>query len=147
MVGTLVTKRLIHRLMVHGKKLKAERIFLNTIQKVRKTSKIPFYMILLRSLFYVSPMIVSKAVRKGGGVFFVPFPLLKKKQLFIGISWLVKEARKNKGGRQTKRQRNISDRLAFHLLQSCKNKGLIVKKKQNEHKSAIKGRALIHFRW
>ena len=133
--------------MVHGKKLKAEIIFLNTLKKCRKMSKIPFYIILLKSLFYISPMIISKAVRKGGGTFFVPFPLLKKKQLFIGISWLVKEARKNKGGRKINIQGNISNRLAYHLLQSCKNKGTIVKKKQNEHKSAIKGRALIHFRW
>lgn len=143
----ILTKLLIHRLMIHGKRAKAENIFLNTLKKLTKKSKIPFSKIFFRSLFYVSPIIVSKPVRKGGGVFLVPFPLIKKKQLFIGISWLVKEARKNKLGRKKKFQGDISARLAHHILQSSKNQGTIVKKKQNEHKSAIKGRALVHFRW
>jgi small subunit ribosomal protein S7 len=128
------------RLMKNGKLFKAENIFLKSLHLLRKRSKIPLSHLILKLLVNICPVLEVKSIRRGGGVFRVPFPLSKKRQFFLGLSWLIQETRKRSG---------LSFPIVFsrELLEASRGRGSTVRKRRSNHKLARASRAFAHFRW
>lgn len=128
------------RLMKKGKRFKAENLFLRALHLVQKRSKTPLPHIIFRMLMHVCPLLEVKSIRRGGGVFRVPFPLSRKKQLSLGLSGLIKEARKRKSP-------SLSLALSRECLEAAQGRGATARKQKSNHKLARASRAFSHFRW
>jgi small subunit ribosomal protein S7 len=135
-----IMNKLICRVMVDGKRSKAESIVLSTLQRISKTSKIPARQVIMKALLNVCPIIEVKSLRVGGGAFQVPFPISKSKQLSVGIQWLVKHARGRSG-------RSMADRLSREIMDASTGQGASVRACELQHKLAQSNRAFAHFRW
>ena len=133
-------EKLIARVMVDGKRSKAEKIVLASLQQVNQSSKLPVRRVLIQALINVCRVVEVKSLRVGGGAFQVPFPISKTKQLSLGIRWLVKHARKRAG-------RSMVDRLTREILDASNGQGESVRARQLQHKLAEANRAFAHFRW
>jgi|MDTF01.1.fsa_nt_gb small subunit ribosomal protein S7 len=134
-------KRLIPHLMSNGQLSKAEKLVHKAVDKIRKKKKkAATRRVIISALLRVCPGIEVKSVRVGGGAFQVPFPISKRKQLSLGMSWLVKYARKRPG-------RSMASRFARELLDAHKGQGASVRKRKSLHKLARANRAFAHFRW
>jgi small subunit ribosomal protein S7 len=135
-----VMEKLIARVMVDGKRSKAEKIVLASLQRISSTSKIPVRKVVIKALINVCPIVEVKSLRVGGGAFQVPFPIGKTKQLSLGICWLVKNARKRPG-------HSMVDRLSREIIDASNVQGASVRTRELQHKLAEANRAFAHFRW
>jgi len=135
-----IIEKLTSQVMTRGKRSKAEKIVLASLEQIsQKSGKNPFE-VLLEALINTCPIMEVKSKRIGGGFFQVPFPLGKKKQMALGISWLVKSAKKQPG-------RSMISCLSREILVASKGYGVSVKKRELQHNIAKKNRAFAHFRW
>ena len=135
-----VMEKLIARVMVDGKRSKAEKIVLASLQEISRGSRLPVRRVVIQALINVCPVVEVKSLRVGGGAFQVPFPISKTKQLSLGIRWLVKHARKRGG-------RSMVDRLSREIIDASNGQGESVRARQLQHKLAEANRAFAHFRW
>jgi len=135
-----VMEKLIARVMVDGKRSKAEKIVLASLRQIGESSQKPVRRVLVKALINVCPIVEVKTLRVGGGAFQVPFPISKRKQLSLGICWLVKEARKRSG-------RSMADRLSREIIDASNGQGGSVRTHELQHKLAEANRAFAHFRW
>jgi small subunit ribosomal protein S7 len=126
--------------MHKGKLFKAEKLLLEALRLLQKRIKIPLYHIILKLLIHICPLLEVKSVRRGGGFFRVPFPLSRKKQFSLGLSSLIKEARK----RNTP---SFHIALCRECLEASQGRGPTVRKRKYHHKLARGSRAFAHFRW
>jgi small subunit ribosomal protein S7 len=133
-------EKLIARVMVDGKRSKAEKIVLASLQEISRGSRLPVRRVVIQSHINVCPVVEVKSLRVGGGAFQVPFPISKTKQLSLGIRWLVKHARKRGG-------RSMVDRLSREIIDASNGQGESVRARQLQHKLAEANRAFAHFRW
>lgn len=135
-----IIEKLIARVMVDGKRSKAEKIVFASLQRISSRSALPTRKVVIKALINVCPIVEVKSLRVGGGAFQVPFPIGKTKQLSLGICWLVKHARKRPG-------HSMVDRLSREILDASKGQGASVRSRDLQHKLAEANRAFAHFRW
>lgn len=136
----LIVNKLISRVMVDGKRSRAETIVLSALQRINTTSKVPVRQVVVKALLNVCPIMEVKSLRVGGGAFQVPFPIGKNKQLSLGVHWLVKHARGRPG-------KSMADRLSREIMDASIGQGASVRARELQHKLAQANRAFTHFRW
>lgn len=137
---TEVHKKLINRIMLDGKKRKAEGIFDNCWFSIESKCESSAAVILEKALLNVSPTLEVRSVRIAGSTYQIPFPIPFNRQLSLGISWIVKSAR-------NRSERHMSIRLAEELMDASKGVGTSVRKRTELHKIAEANRAFAHYRW
>ena len=141
---TLVRK-VTSRLMIHGKRAKAESILGQALLKVEKEHRekrggLPRAFLL--TISRVCPALEVKSVRRGGGIFQVPFPVSKNRQIYMGLSWLIKGARTRR-----KKCYSLEKALTLEILDTCKGKSWSLGQRKSMHRKAIANKAFKHFRW
>lgn len=134
-----LTRKFINHLMYDGKKEKAEKIFLNSLNIIRLKEQKDGIFVLFRALDNSRPLIELRSVRRGGATYQVPVPLKENRSISLGIKWILEAARKKKG--------SFSETLSQALIESSKNIGESVKKREAVHGVALKNRSFTHFRW
>lgn len=134
-----LTRKFVNHLMVDGKKEKAEKIFLDSLNFIYKKEKKDGMTIFFTALEKSKPLVEVRSVRRGGATYQVPVPLKEKRSLSLGMKWLIETARK-KGG-------SFSLNLCLALIEASKNQGDCVKKRDSVHSIALKNRSFTHFRW
>jgi small subunit ribosomal protein S7 len=139
-IKTIITKKLISQVMISGKRSKAEKIVLTSLRQVEQTTNQNAFSVLLKALKNICPVMEVKSKRVGGGIFQVPFPLGKKKQMTLGISWLVNSAQKYSG-------QSMISCLTKEIVAASKGYGPSVRKRELQHQLAKRNRAFTHFRW
>ncbi|OHB34455.1 MAG: 30S ribosomal protein S7 [Planctomycetes bacterium GWA2_40_7] len=136
----LVTK-FINCLMHKGKKSVAEKVFYQTtdILQTRFPDKEPLE-IVETAINNVKPLVEVKSKRVGGATYQVPVEVSRKRQLSLGIRWIL-EATRNKKGKAT------HQKLADELSDAYKKQGVSITKRENTHKMAEANKAFAHFAW
>lgn len=134
-----LTRKFINHLMLDGKKEKAEKIFLTSLNIIRLKEQKDGIFVLFRALENSRPLIELRSVRRGGATYQVPVPLKENRSISLGIKWILEVARKKKGP--------FSETLSQVLIESSKNIGESVKKREATHNVALKNRSFTHFRW
>jgi small subunit ribosomal protein S7 len=134
-----LTRKFVNHIMVDGKKEKAEKIFLESLNFIYKKEKKDGMTIFFQALEKSKPLVEVRSVRRGGATYQVPVPLKEKRSLSLGMKWLIETARK-KGG-------SFSLNLCTALLEASKNQGDCVKKRSSLHTIALKNRSFTQFRW
>jgi small subunit ribosomal protein S7 len=156
--------KVISRVMVHGKRSKAENLLNKAIRQMGEDVKkikekdedqdqelLKFKVrhgllqveAFLHVLILLCPGVEIKSVRRGAGSFQVPFPLTKNRQLYKGISWLVEGARR----RRKRTGVSFEKALGRELFEAYNGRGWAVRQRNYLTKRVKRRRAFINFRW
>ncbi len=135
----LVT-RLINKIMVDGKKGKAQKILYTAFDIIReRTGKDPME-VFDQALKNVMPVLEVRARRVGGSNYQVPVEVRPERRITLGLRWLVQYAR-------LRGERTMEERLANEIIDAANNTGAAVKKREDTHKMAEANKAFAHYRW
>ncbi|MCR6098349.1 30S ribosomal protein S7 [Salipaludibacillus agaradhaerens] len=135
----LVT-RLINRIMVDGKRGKAQTILYKAFDLVRERSGNDPQEVFEQALKNIMPVLEVKARRVGGANYQVPIEVKPERRTTLGLRWLVSYAR-------LRGEKTMEERLANEILDAANNTGAAVKKREDTHKMAEANKAFAHYRW
>jgi len=138
--GDLIVAKFINNLMKKGKKSLAEKIFYQSIEKIKKQGKVDDGIELFKkALDNVAPMLEVKSKRIGGATYQVPIEISEARRMALAMRWIISYSKSRKG-------QTMADRLAAELLAAANNDGSAVKKKEDTHRMAEANKAFSHFR-
>ena len=135
----LVTK-LINRLMVDGKKGKAQTILYKSFDIVaEKTGKDPME-VFQAAMENIKPALEVKSRRVGGANYQVPIEVRPDRSQALGLRWFVQYARLRGG-------HSMAENLANEIIDASNGTGGAVKKREDTHRMAEANKAFAHYRW
>ena len=138
--GDLIVAKFINNLMKQGKKSLAEKIFYQSIEKIKKQGKVADGIELFKkALENVAPVLEVKSKRIGGATYQVPIEISDARPMALAMRWIIGFSKSRKG-------QTMADRLAAELLAAANNDGAAVKKKEDTHRMAEANKAFAHFR-
>ena len=138
--GDLIVAKFINNLMKKGKKSLAEKIFYQSIEKIKKQGKVDDGIELFKkALENVAPVLEVKSKRIGGATYQVPIEISEGRRMALAMRWIIGYSKSRKG-------QTMADRLAAELLAAANNDGSAVKKKEDTHRMAEANKAFSHFR-
>ena len=88
----------------------------------------------------VRPNLEVRSRRVGGATYQVPVEVKSNRSQALALRWLLAASRKRKN-------KSMSDKLFYEIMDASQNKGSAVKKKEDTHKMAESNKAFAHFRW
>lgn len=136
---SVMVSRLINKIMLNGKKQKAENIVYMAMEKAAESVKEKDALqVLLTALDNIKPSLETRSRRVGGANYQIPFEVKGHRQTHLTMMWLVAAARSKKGMPMWRR-------LMLELVDAYNNTGTAVKKKEDTHKMAESNRAFAHF--
>ena len=135
-----VIPKLINSIMYDGKKVVAEKIIYEAIEKIKSKTKEEPINIFNEAINNIRPTVEVRSRRVGGATYQVPVEVKSKRSQALAIRWLVAASRKRK-------DKQMSDKIFNEIYDAYEKKGLAVKKKEDVHKMAESNKAFAHFRW
>ena len=135
-----IIPRLINSIMYDGKKVVAEKIVYEAIEKIKSKTKEEPINIFNEAINNIRPTVEVRSRRVGGATYQVPVEVKSKRAQALAIRWLVAASRKRK-------DKQMSDKIFNEIYDAYEKKGLAVKKKEDVHKMAESNKAFAHFRW
>jgi len=135
--NSVLVQRLINKLMLDGKKLKAERIVYDAIDELEKRAKQPGLEVFEQAIKNISPLMEVKSRRVGGANYQIPYEVKGNRQIHLAFMWLVKIVRNKRG-------KPMHQRLANELMDAYNETGDAFKKKEETHRMAEANRAFAH---
>lgn len=136
--GSVLIQKLIHKVMLNGKKTVAEKIVYGALDKASKKLKKEPADVFQTVLDNVSPAVQLKSRRIGGANYQIPSEVSSDRKLILALRWIISAARKRKGI-------PMADRLAAEFVDAVNNTGGAIKKKDETHRMAEANRAFAHF--
>ena len=137
---SVIIPKLINSIMFDGKKITAEKIVYEAIEKIKTKSKDEPITVFNDAINNVRPTVEVRSRRVGGATYQVPVEVKSKRAQALAIRWLVDSARKRK-------DKHMSDKIFNELFDAYEKKGAAVKKREDVHKMAESNKAFAHFRW
>ena len=136
-----VLSRFINIVMNDGKKSIAEKIVYQALEiasnKLKAKNSLDLFKTALNN---VKPGIEVRSRRVGGATYQVPVEVKSKRAQALALRWLMDATRKRKN-------KTMSEKLYYELLDASQNKGSAIKKREDTHKMAESNKAFAHFRW
>ena len=133
--------RIISKIMQHGKRKLAERMFYEAVEQgakeVNAESPLDF---LNQAIDNVRPGLELKARRVGGANYNIPMPVTAARQETLAVRWVVDIARGKKG-------KAFAQFLKQELVAAFNNEGEAVKKMEDTQRMAEANKAFAHFKW
>ena len=137
---SMIIPKLINSIMYDGKKITAEKIVYEAINKIKTKSKEEPITIFNDAFNNVRPTVEVRSRRVGGATYQVPVEVKSKRSQALALRWIVEASRKRK-------DKKMSDKLFNEIYDAYQNKGSAIKKKEDTHKMAESNKAFAHFRW
>lgn len=139
----VLVHKLINKVMVDGKKSKAEKIVYGAMQILaEKTGEQPLEA-LYKAIENIKPILEVRPRRVGGATYQVPMEVPPRRQISLALRWLV-EATRNRSG---KGNYTMLEKLSNELYDAYNNRGNAVKKKEDTHRMAEANKAFAHYKW
>ena len=132
--------KLMNSIMYDGKKTIAERIVYQALDKIQTKSKEDPIKVFNTAINNIKPTIEVRSRRVGGATYQIPVEVKLKRSHALAIRWLVDASKKRK-------DKVMSDKICFELLDAYNGKGSAIKKKEDTHRMAESNKAFAHFRW
>ncbi len=132
--------KFIHKVMLDGKKSKAERIVYEALDIVEKELKKNPLDVFEQAVRNATPAVEVKPRRVGGATYQVPIDIRADRRLALAMRWLLASARARKG-------KPMSERLAIELMDAFRGQGTTIKKREDTHRMAEANKAFVHYRW
>ena len=137
--STLVEK-FICSMMWDGKKNTAQRIFYDSMEKIRERTSDDPLKLFKKAVENCKPLLEFKTRRVGGANYQVPIEVPQSRRTSLAIRWLILAAR----GRAEK---GMPEKLANELNDAANLRGGAIKKKDDVHRMAEANKAFAHYRW
>ncbi|MFL2887327.1 MAG: 30S ribosomal protein S7 [Candidatus Pelagibacter sp.] len=137
---SVIIPKLINSIMYDGKKITAEKIVYEAIDKIKGKSKEEPITIFNDAINNVRPTVEVRSRRVGGATYQVPVEVKSKRSQALALRWIIDASRKRK-------DKKMSDKLFNEIYDAYQNKGSAIKKKEDTHKMAESNKAFAHFRW
>ena len=136
----LVLAKFMNRIMLDGKKSISEKIVYGAFDLVsKKTDKEPIDFF-HEALNNVKPSLEVRSRRVGGATYQVPVEVKQNRGQALALRWIIDATRKRKN-------KTMSEKLYFEIVDASQNKGSAIKKREDTHKMAESNKAFAHFRW
>lgn len=135
--------KFINLLMIDGKKLKSEKIFLEVLNHLYNRDKNFSLEILEKAFKNLSPLVTVRSVKIRRRSYQVPIPLKESQRIMIGMKWLINYCRKLK----LTKINSFSFYLSEQIFLASQRQGELVKKKYDLHKLAKTNRLFSNYRW
>ena len=137
--GSKVVSKFINSIMYHGKRSTAEKILYSALDKIKTKNQDPIK-IFNTAVSNVRPNLEVRSRRVGGATYQVPVEVKSNRSQALALRWILDASRKRKN-------KTMSEKLFFEILDASQNKGSAVKKREDTHKMAESNKAFAHFRW
>ena len=135
-----VVTKLINRIMIGGKRGKAEKILYDAFDIIKeKTGENPLD-VFNKALENIKPLLEVKSRRVGGSNYQVPMEVSADRSQALGLRWLVNYARLRGG-------KGMAENLANEIIDASNGTGAAVKKREDTHRMAEANKAFAHYRW
>lgn len=131
---------IINKILKEGKKSIAQYIMYKSMEKIENTTKKDPLEVLQKAIENITPSVELKSRRIGGGTYNIPIDINKERGTSLGLSFLIKCARKRAG-------RKFISKLSLEIIDAYNNSGSSVKKKEELHKMALANKALASLRF
>ena len=138
--NSTIIPKLINSIMYDGKKVVAEKIVYEAIEKIKSKTKEEPINVFNEAINNIKPTVEVRSRRVGGVTYQVPVEVKTKRAQALAIRWLVDASRKRK-------DKHMSDKIFNELYDAYEKKGSAVKKREDVHKMAESNKAFAHFRW
>ncbi|MDA8918794.1 30S ribosomal protein S7 [Candidatus Pelagibacter sp.] len=138
--NSTIIPKLINSIMFDGKKVVAEKIVYEAIEKIKSKTKEEPINVFNEAINNIKPTVEVRSRRVGGATYQVPVEVKTKRAQALAIRWLVDASRKRK-------DKHMSDKIFNELYDAYEKKGSAVKKREDVHKMAESNKAFAHFRW
>lgn len=139
--GSVIVSQFISTMMRRGKKSKAEGIVYGALDLLReKTGADDVHEVFNEAVNNVKPLLQVKSRRVGGSTYQVPMEVPVARRTSLAMRWIVQFAKQRP-------EKTMKERLCAELLDSYKNQGNSVKKKEDTHRMAEANKAFAHYRW
>jgi small subunit ribosomal protein S7 len=132
--------RFINKVMMCGKKSKAERIVYKALELIERELKKDPLEVFEQAVKNATPILEVKPRRVGGATYQVPVEVKPDRGRSLAMRWLVQSARARKG-------KPMMERLATELIDAFQEQGATIKKRHDTHRMAEANRAFAHYRW
>jgi len=138
---SVVLAKFINCVMQDGKKLLAQKIVYDSIEKFAKKVNVENPLEAFeQALENAKPTLEVKSRRIGGATYQVPIEIAPDRRTALALRWIIKHAR-------TKVGRSMTDSLIIELSDCFNNQGTTIKKKEDTHRMAEANKAFAHYRW
>ncbi len=135
-----VVTKLINRMMIGGKKGKAEKILYDAFVIIKeKTGQEPME-VFNKALENIKPSLEVKSRRVGGSNYQIPIEVNDERSQTLGLRWLTNYARLRGG-------HGMAENLANEIIDASNGTGAAVKKREDTHRMAEANKAFAHYRW
>lgn len=132
--------KFINKMMLDGKKSKAERIVYDALDLIEKETKRNPLDVFEQALKNATPALEVKPRRVGGATYQVPVDIRAERRVALAMRWLRTSTRARKG-------KPAAERLAAELLDASRQQGATIKKREDTHRMAEANKAFVHYRW
>ena len=135
-----IVPKLINSIMYDGKKVVAQKIIYEAIEKIKSKTKDEPINIFHEAINNIKPTVEVKSRRVCGATYQVPVEVKSKRSQTLALRWLIEACRRRK-------DKKMSDKIFNEIYDAYQNKGSAIKKKEDTHKMAESNKAFAHFRW
>jgi len=137
--STLVEK-FICSMMWDGKKAVAQKIFYDSMDKIRERSGDDPLKLFKKAVENTKPLLEVKTRRVGGANYQVPIEVAQNRRTSLAIRWIVINAR-------SRPEKGMPEKLANELNDAANMRGGAIKKRDDVHRMAEANKAFAHYRW
>ncbi len=139
--GSKLVSKFVNCLMWDGKKAASLKIFYGAMdiieEKIKDATPLEVFE---QAVENVKPMLEVRSKRVGGATYQVPMQVSKKRQLSLGIRWMIQAVRSGSGS-------PCSQRLAGEIMSAYRKEGTAMTTRDNVHRMAEANKAFAHFAW
>lgn len=136
----VVLAKFINNVMERGKKSIAAAIVYDALGIIEDKVKRPGIEVFEEAMKNATPQIEVKPRRVGGATYQIPIEPSPERKQALAMRWLIENSRKRSG-------RDMAARLAGELMDTARNEGNTIKKRDDTHKMAEANQAFAHFRY
>lgn len=133
--------RFINRMMLDGKKVKAEQIFYGAMAICEeKSGGVPALEIFEKAMQNVMPTLEVRPRRVGGQTYQVPMEVRSDRRRTLALRWMIGAARKRSG-------KSMVEKLSNEIFDAYNGTGSTIKKREDTHRMAEANKAFAHYRF
>jgi small subunit ribosomal protein S7 len=138
--GSVTVQKFINKMMMQGKKSKAETIIYSAMELVSEKLKKSPLEVFEKALKNITPFMEVKPRRVGGSTYQVPIEVAPERGEALAMKWVRQFSRSRSG-------KSMVDKLSAELMDAYNGTGNAMKKKEDTHRMAEANKAFAHFRW
>jgi len=135
-----VVAKFVNNVMERGKKSLAARIVYSAFALIEERTKRPAMEVFEEAMKNATPLVEVKPRRVGGATYQIPVEISSSRRMALAMRWLIDNSRARSG-------RDMAARLAAELMDTARNEGSTVKKREDTHRMAEANQAFAHFRY